>query len=118
MTAWKCQCTNPDCNLEVELPDDIIQDLCNYKWCEFHRYDWITIVNGCIGSPPDGYKLLQRNADYNIYSPAIEHDIESAIETADIVNDPEMMEAFSLGISALERGDFITLEQLEKELDL
>ena len=118
MSAWKCQCASPNCNLTVELSEEIIQQVRNYRWNDFHRHEWIVIVNGCAGNVPDGYKLLQRKTGYNIYSSDIKADIESAVETADIINDPEVMDAFRQGIKAIEAGRFITLEQLKRELDL
>ena len=60
MSAWKCQCASPNCNLTVELSEEIIQQVRNYMWQDFHRHDWIVIVNGYAGSIPDEYKLLKR----------------------------------------------------------
>jgi len=110
MTPKECQCTNLDCNLVVGLDDEITQELKNANW--------VILAEGCLGGPPDGYKLIRRNTTYNIYSSDIKSDIEGALETVEILSDPETMEAFRRGVIALEEGDFISLEQLERELGI
>lgn len=110
MTPRGCQCTNSDCNLVVELTEEVTR--------EFNNPNWIMIAEGCLGSPPDGYKLIRRNITYNIYSSDRGSDIEGAIETADIVSDPETVEAIRQSEKDIEEGGLIPWEQVKRELDL
>lgn len=43
---------------------------------------------------------------------------ESWKETTEIMSDPELMQAIKEGEAQLEKGEYITLEELEKELGL
>jgi hypothetical protein len=71
-----------------------------------------------VGSLQVGYKLLKRNSDYDIYSSNIKFDIEAAVETADILNDPEALEALRQSMKEFNEGGGLDWEQVKKELDL
>ena len=110
MTPRECQCINPDCNLVVWLAEEVTRELKNPNW--------IILDERCSGSPPNGYKLIRRSTTYNIYSSNIKLDIEGAIETVDILNDPEMMEAIRQSEKNIKEGDSESFKQGKRELGL
>lgn len=118
MTTWKCQCANPDCDLTVEVSKKTAQEFRNLRWHEGTKYQWIVIVNGCKAGPPIGYKLLRRNIFYDIYSSCLPADIESAVETADITQDPKFLEDLRQSVQEMGKGESAPWEQIKKELDL